>query len=328
MEWTLDEFYKSGGTTSFVDRVAASLGIHASSIKIVGVYEGSLIVDYNIFVDNDSEEELEALKVQQTELIATNAMDLGAPVLDFEAGGESVVSDGVVSAPGYEPIRITLTNTNGGSSETENKNTFATNTQQTFDQKDYAEQGSVFNPDISIVEEESFIKQQEAEARLAAQANGSSAPIIIGALAVVALVVILLACRMIIANMKIQSIEAERMKQVKQDFEKAEENSLDQFRSPGKFNIKVGPTDEVEMNTTNGKMLKQYQTQYDANHDFQIFGCGDGAQGGIQTLQQKMNIADKDSTTSQTDARGESTNSQSNGRGSSQGLEEDIEIVE
>lgn len=49
MEWTINDFYAKGGTTTFVDRLAASLGIHASSIKIVGVYEGSLIVDYFIY---------------------------------------------------------------------------------------------------------------------------------------------------------------------------------------------------------------------------------------------------------------------------------------
>jgi hypothetical protein len=48
MEWTLDEFFASGGTTSFMERVAGSLGIHASTIKIVSVYEGSLVVNYDI----------------------------------------------------------------------------------------------------------------------------------------------------------------------------------------------------------------------------------------------------------------------------------------
>jgi hypothetical protein len=48
MEWTLDSFFANGGTTSLMDRVAASLGIHASTIKIVSVYEGSLVVNYEI----------------------------------------------------------------------------------------------------------------------------------------------------------------------------------------------------------------------------------------------------------------------------------------
>ena len=38
MNWTLDGFYSHSGTTAFVDRLAASLGIHASNIKIVSVY--------------------------------------------------------------------------------------------------------------------------------------------------------------------------------------------------------------------------------------------------------------------------------------------------
>lgn len=59
MEWTVDEFFSSGGTTQFIDRVAGSLGIHASTIKIVSVYEGSLVVNYG--VENDNEEELAEL---------------------------------------------------------------------------------------------------------------------------------------------------------------------------------------------------------------------------------------------------------------------------
>ena len=48
MEWTFAEFFASGGTTTFVDRLSASLGIHASEIKVVSVYEGSLVIDYEL----------------------------------------------------------------------------------------------------------------------------------------------------------------------------------------------------------------------------------------------------------------------------------------
>lgn len=57
MEWTFDEFFSNGGTTTFMDRVAGSLGIHASTIKIVSVYEGSLVVNYAI--ENDDKSQLE-----------------------------------------------------------------------------------------------------------------------------------------------------------------------------------------------------------------------------------------------------------------------------
>ena len=82
MEWALDEFFDNGGTTQFIDRVAGSLGIHASTVKIVSVYEGSLVVNYGI--ENDDEEALEEAKAAQTAAFATGGLDLGAPILDVE----------------------------------------------------------------------------------------------------------------------------------------------------------------------------------------------------------------------------------------------------
>jgi hypothetical protein len=55
----MDSFFNNGGTTSFMDRIASSLGIHASTIKIVSVYEGSLVVNYAI--ENDNPQELAAV---------------------------------------------------------------------------------------------------------------------------------------------------------------------------------------------------------------------------------------------------------------------------
>ena len=45
---SIDTLNCVGGTTTFVDRLTASLGIHASQVKIVSVYEGSLVVNYEI----------------------------------------------------------------------------------------------------------------------------------------------------------------------------------------------------------------------------------------------------------------------------------------
>jgi hypothetical protein len=44
----VSEFYKSGGTTQFQDRIAASLGIKPANIKIVSVYQGSVFVEFVI----------------------------------------------------------------------------------------------------------------------------------------------------------------------------------------------------------------------------------------------------------------------------------------
>jgi len=49
----MDSFFSNGGTTSFMDRVAGSLGIHASTVKIVSVYEGSLVVNYEVTDSNN-----------------------------------------------------------------------------------------------------------------------------------------------------------------------------------------------------------------------------------------------------------------------------------
>ncbi len=48
MEWSFADFFASGGTTTFIDRLAASLGIHASEVKMVSVYEGSLVINYDL----------------------------------------------------------------------------------------------------------------------------------------------------------------------------------------------------------------------------------------------------------------------------------------
>jgi len=66
MEWTMDSFFANGGTTSFMDRVAGSLGIHASTIKIVSVYEGSLVVNYEISDPNNDATALAQVQAKQT----------------------------------------------------------------------------------------------------------------------------------------------------------------------------------------------------------------------------------------------------------------------
>ena len=52
MEWTMVQFFAGGGTTNFIDRLTGALGIHSSNVKIVSVYEGSVIVNYEMTVDD------------------------------------------------------------------------------------------------------------------------------------------------------------------------------------------------------------------------------------------------------------------------------------
>ena len=83
----MNEFFDNGGTTSFIDKVAGSLGIHASTIKVVGVYTGSVVVDYSIEPDKTTGQtasDLKAIKDKQTAQFATGNMSLGAPLLDVK----------------------------------------------------------------------------------------------------------------------------------------------------------------------------------------------------------------------------------------------------
>jgi len=62
MDFTLEAFFSDGGTTNFIDRLSSSLGIHASDVKIVSVYEGSLVVNYELTTSDDDPEALVALE--------------------------------------------------------------------------------------------------------------------------------------------------------------------------------------------------------------------------------------------------------------------------
>jgi hypothetical protein len=86
MDWSLAEFYSEGGTTRFVDRLAASLGIAANRIKTVAIYEGSVVVDFVIEAEEgeSAEEAAATLAVIETKLVAqveSGDLDIGAPIM-------------------------------------------------------------------------------------------------------------------------------------------------------------------------------------------------------------------------------------------------------
>ena len=135
MEWTMDEFFADGGTTSFIDRLTGSLGIHASSVKIVSVYEGSLIVNYEIEADEDDTDgsALAAIAALQDEMMASGSIDLGAPVLAYEAKTQIEAT-----TDGYVPVTIVA---------------------PTYQQNNQNE-ANVFNPNAQIVTETSVAYKQ------------------------------------------------------------------------------------------------------------------------------------------------------------------------
>ena len=44
--------------------------------------------------------------------------------------------------------------------------------------------------------------------------------------------------------------------------------------------------------------MDEYENQYDPNNDFAIFNVGNQAMGGVQNLQEKMNLADVNQSSS------------------------------
>ena len=48
MDWTLEEFFATGGTTEFIDRLATILNIPTYRIYVVQVYYGSVVVEFSI----------------------------------------------------------------------------------------------------------------------------------------------------------------------------------------------------------------------------------------------------------------------------------------
>lgn len=68
INWSFDEFFSAGGNSMFADRLASSLGVHSSRIKIVGVLSGSTIVHYFITKDEELEADPEKAKFELREL--------------------------------------------------------------------------------------------------------------------------------------------------------------------------------------------------------------------------------------------------------------------
>lgn len=102
LEWTVKEFFQEKGIGKFSDRMAAALKIAKADMKVVQVYEGSVIVEFEVMApegDPDSEKTLKALEKRFMEVAPTLGDSLGAPIMQIMTG------DGqTVAMPGYEDL--------------------------------------------------------------------------------------------------------------------------------------------------------------------------------------------------------------------------------
>lgn len=87
LDFTPEEFFASGGVTTFIDNMAGVLGIHKADLKIVAVYEGSTIVDFEVFTDLLEDDPLSLETVEATFIAAASTMDtfMDVPVLNVVA---------------------------------------------------------------------------------------------------------------------------------------------------------------------------------------------------------------------------------------------------
>lgn len=131
------------------------------------------------------------------------------------------------------------------------------------------------------------------------QKNGekdkSATMLIIIAFSVVILILAAVAVRFFTQKKKIERAEVE-MK-----IKKANDNQV-----VPKYEIKAETKEYVVVNRSSIN-CDEYQPQYDANNDFRIFGVGDMRQGGIQDMQEKMNMADNKNGDSSSDDEGKET---------------------
>lgn len=96
LDWTLDEFYAADGVDNFTDRMAAVLGVHASQIKVVAVYQGSVIVEYFVEAlpdDENPDQTLNQVQLDFYDAVVNDNLDLGAPVIDAMANNRVVKTD-------------------------------------------------------------------------------------------------------------------------------------------------------------------------------------------------------------------------------------------
>ena len=86
MDANYQEFISDPNAQSdFVEKLSSNLGIDTSLVTIIDVYEGSVVIVYDIKADPESGLTLDDIQETQAEKFASGEMDLGAPILDVQS---------------------------------------------------------------------------------------------------------------------------------------------------------------------------------------------------------------------------------------------------
>lgn len=103
LEFEMNEFFESGGVTTFIDNMAASLGIHKADLRVVAVYEGSTIIDFEVISGFLEDTPLDLGKVEEDfiTLISVSPEFMGSAILSAVASTIPIVT---VNGPTAEEI--------------------------------------------------------------------------------------------------------------------------------------------------------------------------------------------------------------------------------
>jgi len=94
LEFEINEFFESGGVTTFIDNMAASLGIHRADLRVVAVYKGSTIIDFEIISDflQDTPLDLNRAEEDFIALMAVSPSFMGSAILSAVASTIPIVT--------------------------------------------------------------------------------------------------------------------------------------------------------------------------------------------------------------------------------------------
>lgn len=236
-------------------------------------------------------------------------MDLGAPILDVQASvvsstdtssatktarPTSIISGGVVTAPGYDPIVI---NANAGPVE-QAESVFVPDIPiMQVNTTNYDYQNKYVNRTDTVTYVNKFkpkgvINIADKEITII-DTNGDTAVIIIAiAVSVLVIIILLLSIRFLYNKMRSEKARAEQIKNTQKNLHK--DGQIRVIPRGQGFDTKIrgeeveldadaqalDPADKAEEH--NGEI---YEEQYDPNQEFRIFGIGDQTKGGVQSLQ-------------------------------------------
>lgn len=109
LEFEMNEFFEAGGVTTFIDNMAASLGIHKADLRVVAVYQGSTIIDFEVISGFLEDTPLDLGKVEQTftDLMAVSPEFMGSVILSAVASTIPIIT---VNGPSREDIEAEMKN--------------------------------------------------------------------------------------------------------------------------------------------------------------------------------------------------------------------------